>query len=145
MDPTGSAYPCQVWTNFRWISKRLPPPPRTSTPFSMTRPKNPDGPQKKGPKPWASGSKLAFLQRHNTEWLSAHARGSEVIGPFYTQVTKMWIKKYGWHWDHREDPAVEPPDPSVDDVLQPEEEVDSEEAEKRQQYATKMREVSILP
>ncbi|KAF7972065.1 hypothetical protein HWV62_19131 [Athelia sp. TMB] len=105
----------------------------------MTRRKNGDPTVKRGKKSWVSGTKARFLQTHNEAWFESTARGSDAAGAFYSQVTKLWIKKYGWHFDCEKDLDEDTPDPTLEDLLEPEEPVDDEEAQKRAEYYQIMR------
>ncbi|KAF7969798.1 hypothetical protein HWV62_25977 [Athelia sp. TMB] len=106
----------------------------------MTRRKNAGGSSKPGKKSWISGTKARFLQSHNEAWVSATNRGSDAARSFYSDVTKLWIKKYGWHFDRNGDLEEDTPDPTQESLLEPEEAVDDEEAERRKEYYSKMRE-----
>ncbi|KAF7968490.1 hypothetical protein HWV62_30447 [Athelia sp. TMB] len=105
----------------------------------MTRRKNEDPNVKPGKKSWVSGTKASFLQSHNSAWVSATGRGGDAAGAFYTQVTKLWVKKYGWYFDQEKDLDEDTPNPTAESLLEPEEVVDDEEAEKRNEYFQSMR------
>ncbi|KAF7965359.1 hypothetical protein HWV62_44273 [Athelia sp. TMB] len=107
----------------------------------MTRRKNADPNVKRGKKSWVSGTKLRFLQSHNDAWVSATKEGPNTAAVFYSNVSKLWIKKYGWHFDYKTDLDEDMPDPSLDALHdpEPEEAVDDDEAARRREYNEKMR------
>ncbi|KAF7968788.1 hypothetical protein HWV62_29302 [Athelia sp. TMB] len=105
----------------------------------MTRRKNEDPNVKPGKKSWVSGTKLRFLQSHNAAWESASREGPDAATVFYSNMAKLWIKKYGWHFNHEDDLEVDTPDPLLDTLGEPEEPVDDEEAARRREYNDTMR------
>lgn len=109
----------------------------------MTRRRNADPTVKPGKQSWAAGTKLKFLQSHNSAWLSSTGQGPDAAGSFYSQVTKLWVKKYGWHFDHEKDLEDDTPDPTPESLLEPEEAVDDAEAAKRAAYYKEMCGVSF--
>lgn len=84
------------------------------------------------------------MQSHNAAWLSATAKGPDAAGAFYSQVTKLWIKKYGWGFDHLKDLEEDTPDPTLESLLEPEESVSDAVAAEREAYHKDMRAVSLF-
>lgn len=126
-----------------FVPPNEPIPSLPSTNTSMTRRKNADTTVKPGKKSWASGTKLKFLQSHNGAWLSSTARSPDAAGTFYSQVTKLWFKKYGWSFEYENDLDEDTPDPTPESLLEPEEPVDDAEAARRKKCYNDMRAVSI--
>lgn len=104
--------------------------------------KNADPDVKPGPKSWVSGTKARFLRDQNAAWYASTTRGPEAAGVFYSQVTKLFIKKYGWDFGHEKDLPEDTPDPTLESLQEPEEAVGDEEAAKRAEHFKSMRSVS---
>ncbi|KAF7983599.1 hypothetical protein HWV62_20501 [Athelia sp. TMB] len=51
---------------------------------------------------WVYGTKLRLFQVHSKEWSEAKDKGSAAVGTFYTNLTKIFIACYGWHFDYKE-------------------------------------------
>lgn len=104
----------------------LPPPPFMSNL------------QPKKPKIWANGPKEEFLKRQLPDYRKAQEL--EKVGDFYTATTRLWIQKFGWHFDPYQTVAEDSPDPlpaSVADLS-----ISDEEQRIRQRYFLDMRLVS---
>lgn len=99
---------------------------------------------KRGRPSWADGTKEVFLSLRAGDWQIAVDQGLRQTGDFYTKLTKLWILKYGWHFDPMLDLEVDTEDPlddAVDDVDLDADEIDEAEREKRHKYHTSMRTV----
>ncbi|KAF7974736.1 hypothetical protein HWV62_11415 [Athelia sp. TMB] len=100
--------------------------------------KNVDPNVKRGKKSWVAGTKARFLESHNKAWLSVTNQGTEAAGSFYLQVAKLWVKKYGWHFNHEKGLEQDTVDPTLTSLSDPEEPVDDKEAKKCQKYYEEM-------
>ncbi|KAF7971006.1 hypothetical protein HWV62_22269 [Athelia sp. TMB] len=100
----------------------------------MTRRKNVDSTVKPGKKSWVSGTKARFLHSHNNAWISATSQGPDKAVKFYSDVTKLFIKKYGWYHDLEKDLEEDTVDPTLESLQEPEEPVDKEETDRRSAY-----------
>ncbi|KAJ7809287.1 hypothetical protein B0H14DRAFT_2608181 [Mycena olivaceomarginata] len=132
-----------------------PPPPGPDTPNSpipqlpptaivtAEREKHPRH-QKGQPKakpgrlPWVHGTKLSFFVRRKEDWL----RESEAnrLGAFYSKMSKLYVKKYGYHLADDQDLAgdvEDPPDEAADEVVH--EVMLPEEQEFRTEYTKNLR------
>lgn len=56
---------------------------------------------RRGPKTWAKGSQIEFLRSRFTSWVSC--TNSNLRGNLYTNVTWLFIKKYGWQLEDNDD------------------------------------------
>ncbi|KAA1479018.1 hypothetical protein DENSPDRAFT_886350 [Dentipellis sp. KUC8613] len=82
-------------------------------PHRMGRKKDGNAPAKAGRKPWASGTKLTFLETRKPLYQDAVASNAKhAVGDFYDQVTRQWIIKYGFDLPMEQDnpDAVDPDD-----------------------------------
>lgn len=89
---------------------------------------------------WACGSKLTLFTSASEEW--QRAKDANSVGIFYTNMTKKFIAKYGWHFDWKLDKVC--PDPSPEDWqdIMDHTGLTDAEIEKRNKYYTKLRTVS---
>lgn len=91
---------------------------------------------------WVSGSKLAFLSQYSIDWQTATDTGLVAAGQFYTNITKRFIKKYGWDFDRWTDKECPDPNPDTIDDDEDHETLTEEESTKRNEYFRTMRGVS---
>lgn len=110
----------------------------------MTHRENTEPNVKPGKKSWICGTKARFLQSHNAAWLAATAQGPDTAGVFYSQFTKLWIKKYGWGFDYLKDLEEDTPDPTLESLLEPEEPVSDAVAAEHEVYHNEMCLVSLF-
>ncbi|KAJ7602792.1 hypothetical protein DFH06DRAFT_1351026 [Mycena polygramma] len=107
-----------------------PSPPRDNTPHPETpvlvtfvpekapRHKKGDPKRPTGKLPWVWGTKLVFFENRKEEWLRESE--SNQTGTFLTKVSKLYVRKYGWHIADNQDLAVDvedPPDSAADEVV----------------------------
>ncbi|KAJ7301194.1 hypothetical protein DFH08DRAFT_978973 [Mycena albidolilacea] len=118
-----------------------PPPPPTAI-VTAGREKHPCHQKglpkvKPGKLPWVHGTKLLFFARRK-DWL----RESEAncSGAFYSKMSKLYVKKYGYHLADDQDLAEDvedPPDEAADEVVH--EVMLPEEQQFRVQYTKNLR------
>jgi hypothetical protein len=71
--------------------------------------------KRSGAPTWALGSQLTFLESRRSLWLASPAAEH---GSFYSNVTWLFLKKYGWDMRDNEDPDPDEADlPSICDEL----------------------------
>ncbi|KAJ7429401.1 hypothetical protein B0H11DRAFT_1945070 [Mycena galericulata] len=95
---------------------------------------------KRGKKSWVSGTKLAFFERRKEDWRLAVQGDS--AGAFYSHVSKLFISKYGWHFDlatDLEEDSEDPDDDTADMIYDDEDDQEDEENEARFEYYTDLR------
>ncbi|KAG1903422.1 uncharacterized protein F5891DRAFT_977985 [Suillus fuscotomentosus] len=63
---------------------------------------------------WATRTKFKFLDACATEWQESLDNNSSTS--FYTSVTRLWVKKYGWYFDYWSDLEEDIEDPADDDL-----------------------------
>jgi hypothetical protein len=93
---------------------------------------------------WVVGTKFTFLNQYSEDWQKATDQGVVIAGRFYTQITKRFIKKYGWHFNRWEDKDCEDLDEETMDDEDSHEGVGNEECEQRLAYYEQLREVSTF-
>lgn len=89
-------------------------------------------------KTWVNGAKELFLKRRLQDYRKAQEL--EKVGDFYSATTRLWVQKFGWHFDPYESIQEDSPDPipaSIDDPS-----VSEEEHLRRRKYFLEMRMVS---
>ncbi|GBE81981.1 hypothetical protein SCP_0403570 [Sparassis crispa] len=69
----------------------------------------------RGRSTWAKGSKLRFLNARTDDWQTA--TDLDKVSKFYLNVTKLFIKKYGWDLLFDQDAEDEIPDPPDDLII----------------------------
>jgi hypothetical protein len=87
------------------------------------------------------GTKLSFFVRRKDAWI--HESEANRAGAFYTKMSKLFVKKYGWHLADDQDLAEDvedPPDEAADEVVH--ELMSPEEQEFCAQYMKTLRTVS---
>lgn len=92
---------------------------------------------------WVFGTKLTFLSQYSDDWRQATDKGLVAAGNFYTKVTKRFIKKYGWDFDHWTDKVCVDLDPDTMDDDETQEGLSEQEVNKRHEYFRALRGVSI--
>jgi hypothetical protein len=106
-----------------------------------SRRKSGDPPGKRGPPSWVWGTKLRFFELRKDDYETA---SEKVAGSFYTKMSKLYIVKYGYELGDDKDFAVDvadPPDWVANKVVN--EKLTPEEEKFRQEFYTKLRDVSI--
>lgn len=100
-------------------------------------------PQQRGPKVKFVGSKFKFVDSRKGIW--REAVDSNKAGEFYSNITKLWLRKYGWELPFDTDLEDKVDDPS-DDCLNDgwESELSQEDAEKYRGAYNTLRLVSSL-
>lgn len=93
----------------------------------------------RGRKSWVTGPAYDFLAPTAEQWQQARDLGLGAAGIFYTQVTKRFIKKFGWDFDRKE--LTNSPEDALDDE-DSQEGVGDEEIEERNTDYKKLRRVS---
>jgi hypothetical protein len=90
---------------------------------------------------WVSGTKFKFLDDRSAQWQECLDGGSS--STFYNFITCLWIKKYGWFFDHWSDLDEDTPDPENDELdFEEGLSADEESLQKRDEYFSAMRLVS---
>lgn len=110
-------------------------------------PKKPKNDKPPGRTSWVTGTKLTFLDSRRETWQRAVDAGPAKAGQFYSNITKLFIKKYGYDLPLHEDLEVDvedPPDECVDDEDPEQEDMDEEEAERRSEIYNTIRTVSYF-
>ncbi|KII83052.1 hypothetical protein PLICRDRAFT_180780 [Plicaturopsis crispa FD-325 SS-3] len=105
-------------------------------------PKKPKNDKPPGRTSWVKGTKLTFLDSRRETWQRAVDAGPVKAGVFYSNVTKLFLKKYGYNLPLDEDLEVDvedPPDECIDDEDPEQEDMDEEEAERRSDIYTTTR------
>ncbi|KII88849.1 hypothetical protein PLICRDRAFT_175110 [Plicaturopsis crispa FD-325 SS-3] len=95
-----------------------------------------------GPVPWIRGTKLKFFDSRREAWQRAVEAGPDKAGTFYTNVTKLFFKKYGWDLKYDDDLAEDvddPPDECLDEEDSDAEDLDEEVAAFRAAEYSKIR------
>lgn len=91
---------------------------------------------------WATGTKFKFLDARATEWQESLDNNSSTS--FYTSVTWLWVKKYGWYFDYWSDLEEDVQDPGDDDLEFADGADSEEELMKCNNYFDAMRVVRIV-
>lgn len=91
------------------------------------------------PKAWATGVKLKFLERQLEDYRKAQE--IEAVSQFYTRVTRLWINKFGHHFDPFTEVKEDSPDP-IPELFKDVIDISIEETVKRRDYFNEMRKVS---
>lgn len=91
---------------------------------------------------WVYGTKLRFFTVHSKEW--QYARDHGTLTPFYDNITKKFLAKYGWEhnvWEDKECPDPSPEEwANVTDTTG----LSTTEIAKRQQHCADVRRVSDI-
>ena len=96
--------------------------------------------RKPGRKPWASGTKLAFLERHLDDF---HRTPQKHRGRLYDRVALKFRAKYGADFNYDKDDLEEDtPDPTTFPYEQDTTNMTEEEAERSDAYFDRLRDVS---
>lgn len=70
------------------------------------------------------------------DWQVAMAIGPDTAGTVHWKVTKLFIKKYGWHFNHEDDVPDGIPDPPDSSLLDPEPSINKDESKAHHEYYT---------
>lgn len=91
---------------------------------------------------WATGTKFKFLDSHATQW--QHSLDDNTSSQFYSSVARLWIKKYGWFFDHWSDLENDTEGTVEDDLDFADGASSEDELEKCREYFDAMRTVHML-
>jgi hypothetical protein len=89
---------------------------------------------------WVHGTKQTFFERRRDEWL--RERDAKRSGAFYSKITKLYLKKYGYRMRDDQDLAEDledPPDSAANEVIH--EILDEREKAFRDEYTKTLRTV----
>ena len=86
--------------------------------------------------------KFVFLDQFALEWQEATDAGLGPAGRFYTKVAKLFIQKYGWHFNKWTDKDCPDPNPNLLGDNEDQQGLSNDEAVKRNEYYQDIRNVS---
>lgn len=97
--------------------------------------------RRRGPPTWAKGTQLIFLTTRMSYWFDQTAVQR---GQFYSDVTWLFLKKYGWDLADNED--LDPNEEEIDNIRQELSDGGEtiEEQERRRKIFSKLRDVSNI-
>lgn len=98
-------------------------------------------PNATGRKSWVYGNKLALYLGYTDEWQRARDAGVDAAGKYYTNLAKITISLYGWHWNRWLDKPVGVVDASVWQSILNHTGLTPEEAVNRRKYFDDLRKV----
>ncbi|KAJ7446034.1 hypothetical protein B0H11DRAFT_2249218 [Mycena galericulata] len=122
------------------MSKRV----RKAVPAQPDKPSRRRNRKQPGKKPgkvgWVHGTKLTFFKSRVVEWTKAQEAGIKEISTFYTDITNLYLLKYGYDMKDDEDLDVDVPDPTDPKAQHPDaQKLSQEEADRRSQINASVR------